>query len=71
MMTQQQREAVRRDFGPGTVPIMLLAELEAVEDVARGLHAQITELGRANDELVARIHRAVLDIHHAIQDLSG
>jgi hypothetical protein len=70
MMTQAQRDAVRRDFGPGTVPRMLLAELEAVEDVARAQHQQIADLKRLNAELTAKVHRAILTIHHAIDDLT-
>jgi hypothetical protein len=69
MMTQAQREAVRRDFGPGTVPRMLLDELESVEAAARAQHQQITDLRRSNDELVARIHTAVLDVHRVLDDL--
>jgi hypothetical protein len=70
MMTQAQRDAVRRDFGPGTVPRMLLDELETVEAAARAQHAQVVTLRKSIAELDAKIHRAVLDIHHAIQDLT-
>jgi hypothetical protein len=69
MISQAQRVAIRRDFGPGTVPALLLDELEAVEAAARAQFAETSELRRSNDELVARIHAAVLDVHRVLDDL--
>jgi hypothetical protein len=52
MITQAQRDEIRRDFGPGTVPIMLLDELEHVEASAR---AALGECQRQLKSVIAEL----------------
>jgi hypothetical protein len=64
VINQARRDAIRREFGPGTVARMLLDELEKVEASARAALAACqhqNELLRVErDELAAKIHRATV-----------
>lgn len=60
MISQDRRVAIRRDNQP--LPIELLDELEVVEAQARMQHEQILLLKQRNDDLRAKILRAVKEL---------